>query len=347
MTNNQIQSIKNLSFTQLNEWIKNRKYQDFRSKQVFQWIYKKKVISTEQMLNIPQKLRDEINNYGHFSLVEIANPDESIINSAKKYLFKLIDGNYIESVLIIEKDRRTVCLSSQIGCGLECSFCQTAKMGFLRNLTVGEIVDQILFISNDISEKITNVVYMGMGEPLLNYENVINSAIIINDKNGLNIGARKITISTSGIVPQIYMLADLKYQFKLAVSLNSGYNEKRSNIMPINNQFDLNSLIKAIKYYNSATNKKITIEYVLMKDINDSEYDAKMLLETLKDIHCKINLIPFNENETGFVRPTKETISKFSEIIKVEKDVTIRWSKGKEENGACGQLYFKKIFVKM
>lgn len=341
MIENEIKSIKNFTSHELNNWIEENKHSKFRGKQVFNWIYKHFTNSPDKMLNIPKKLRDEINNYGNFNLVEAINPKRKIINSSKKYLFKLVDGNYIESVLILENKRKTVCLSSQVGCGLDCKFCQTAKMGFIRNLSVGEIVDQILFISKDISENITNVVYMGMGEPLLNYDNVIKSAIIINDKNGLNIGARKITLSTSGIVPAIYKLADLKYQFKLAISLNFAFNEMRTMLMPINKKYDLNSLIKAMKYYNSITNKKITIEYVLMRNINDSETDAKQLVKILKNIHCKINLIPFNENETEFMRPTKENIMKFYKLINNKIDSTIRWSKGDDENAACGQLYWK------
>jgi len=340
MITNEIRSIKNLTLHELKNWIIEKKYSQFRGKQVFNWIYRQFVNSPDEMLNIPQKLRDEIKNYGNFNLLEAIKPERKIINSSKKYLFKLVDGNYIESVLILENERKTICLSSQVGCGLNCKFCQTAKMGFIRNLSVGEIVDQILFISNNISEKITNVVYMGMGEPLLNYDNVIKSAIIINDKNGLNIGARKITISTSGIIPAIYKLAELKYQFKLAVSLNFPFDEKRTILMPINKKYKLNSLIKAMKYHNSITHKKITIEYVLMKNINDSEADAKQLIKILKDIHCKINLIPFNENQTEFMRPTKDNILKFYKLINKKIDSTIRWSKGEDENAACGQLFW-------
>lgn len=341
MIKNEIKSIKNFTSHELNNWIEEQKYSKFRGKQIFNWIYKKIVNSPNEMLNVPKKLKNEIIKYGNFNLIEIVNPNTKIQNSSKKYLFKLSDGNYIESVLILENKRKTVCLSSQVGCGLDCKFCQTAKMGFIRNLSVGEIIDQLLFIKNDINEEITNVVYMGMGEPLLNYDNVIKSAIIINDKNGLNIGARKITLSTSGIVPAIYKLADLKYQFKLAVSLNIAFNEKRNKLMPINKKYELNSLIKAMRYYNFITNKKITIEYVLMKNINDSEIDAKQLVKILKNIHCKINLIPFNENKTEFMRSTEENIMKFYKLIKNKIDTTIRWSKGKEDNAACGQLYWK------
>ena len=340
MITNEIRSIKNLTLHELKNWIIEKKYSQFRGKQVFNWIYRQFVNSPDKMLNIPKILRDEIKNYGNFNLLEAIKPERKIINSSKKYLFKLVDGNYIESVLIIENERKTICLSSQVGCGLNCKFCQTAKMGFIRNLSVGEIVDQLLFIRNEIGEQITNVVFMGMGEPLLNYENVIKSAIIINDKNGLNIGARKITISTSGIIPAIYKLAELKYQFKLAVSLNLPFDEKRTILMPINKKYKLNSLIKAMKYHNYITHKKITIEYVLMKNINDSEADAKQLIKILKDIHCKINLIPFNENQTEFMRPTKDNILKFYKLINKKIDSTIRWSKGENENAACGQLFW-------
>ncbi|MEA1987058.1 MAG: 23S rRNA (adenine(2503)-C(2))-methyltransferase RlmN, partial [Candidatus Marinimicrobia bacterium] len=330
MKKNKIRSIKDLNQEELKKWIVENKYPKFRSKQIYNWIYKQFVDSPFEMKNIPKKIRENIDNYGNFNLLELDNPNEIIVNSSKKYLFKLIDGYFIESVLILENNRVTICVSSQVGCGLKCGFCQTGKMGFLRNLTVGEIVDQILFIRKDINKPITNVVYMGMGEPFLNYDNVIKSAIIINDNAGLNIGARKITISTSGIVPEIYKFADINYQFKLAISLNVPTDEKRDKIMPINKKYNLNKLIEALKYYNFKTNKKITIEYVLMKDVNDFEQDAKDLINLLKNIHCKINLIPFNENETEFSRPNREKINKFHKLIEKRIDSTIRWSKGEE-----------------
>jgi len=267
------------------------------------------------------------------------NKKVSLKSGTKKYLWELEDGNRIESVFIPEKKRRTICISSQVGCSLGCKFCATANLGFIRNLNSFEIVSQILDIIHDTKDEPTNIVVMGMGEPFLNYENVIKSLKILNDRDGFALSHRKITISTAGLVPQIYRYTREENPFKLAISLNAADNTVRSKIMPVNRKYPLIQLMKTAKKYTEKSGKRISFEYVLLKEINDSPKDAEMLLQLLKGFKCKLNLIVYNDTKSEFHAPPKERIIQFTKIVrKLSVPVILRLSKGDDIEGACGQL---------
>ena len=262
-------------------------------------------------------------------------------DGTEKFLLELEDGNFIESVLIPEKSRLTLCISSQIGCKFNCSFCSTGKMGFTRDLTTAEIVEEVIFIQNLKQIKITNVVYMGMGEPFDNFDNVIKSAEIINSDNGLAIGARKITISTFGHIPGIRKYIDLDIRFRLAISLHNPFNDQRSDIMPGNKQHNLNDLFIILKEYTKISNRKVVFEYILLKDINDSLNHAKELKKLLSALPSKLNLIKYHDNPyTEFSSTDILKQHKFYNFFKnVNFPVVFRASRGEDIDAACGQLF--------
>jgi 23S rRNA (adenine2503-C2)-methyltransferase len=252
----------------------------------------------------------------------------------------LTDGELIESVLIVEKSRKTVCVSTQVGCALKCTFCATGKMGFLRNLSAGEIIEQVWFIKNHFDQGVSNVVFMGMGEPFLNYDFSLHAAKILADDGGMAIAARKITISTSGIIPRIKQYADEGHKFKLAISIHTLDTNLRTRLMPINKKYPLAELVESMKYYTQKTKKRITLEYVLLEGENDSTRDAYRLVELAKLIPCKINILYYNPTDGPHRTPTEEQIQPFIKLItKAPAAVTIRRSKGNDINAACGQLY--------
>ena len=246
---------------------------------------------------------------------------------------------------MIDKDRHTVCISSQIGCALACSFCETGRMGLKRNLSTGEIVDQLIFVRENEKQPITNVVFMGMGEPFHNYNNVINAADIFHSPQGFNLAATRITISTAGILPQIQQFIFEKQRYKLAISLNAADDETRTKIMPVNKKWSIADLIGAGKEYSNLKKRQVMFEYVLLKGINDSEDDAHQLAHLLKGIPCKLNLIPYNETDGSYQRPDEKTIREFAEILYNLRDefrVFVRWSKGQDIHAGCGQLAGKQ-----
>ena len=256
-----------------------------------------------------------------------------------------MDGNAIETVLMEYHHGKTICVSSQIGCKMGCKFCASTGIKFIRNLTSGEIVEQILAVQRDEKTKISNIVFMGIGEPLDNYDNVLKAINILNNPKGLNIGARHISISTSGIVPKIYELADRDYQFTLSISLHATNDEKRSKMMPINNKYNIEELMKACKYYIKKTNKRISFEYALAKDNNDNLEDAKELVKLLKGMLCHVNLIPINKIENGqYIKSTNENIIKFRDYLNANGiTATIRRELGSDIDAACGQLRRKNL----
>jgi len=259
----------------------------------------------------------------------------------ENFYFKQLGGNHIESVLMREKNRTTVCVSSQSGCILDCNFCATASMGFLQNLNANEIIDQVILLSSYTKSKITNVVYMGMGEPFMNYRQVIESGKLLNKNMGL--GARRITISTAGIAPKIRQIADDNYSFKLAISLNATNDEVRKKIMPITLKHSFKEIIDSAKYYYSKTKRLITFEYVLLNGINDSTNDAKELVKLLKGFPCKLNIIPYNEIGGDYIRPEIKDINQFLFHLKPAKFiVTVRWSNGTDIDAGCGQLAIRE-----
>ncbi|MBW6458362.1 MAG: 23S rRNA (adenine(2503)-C(2))-methyltransferase RlmN, partial [FCB group bacterium] len=261
-------------------------------------------------------------------------------DGSEKFLFQSLDGHKLETVLIPGAERNTLCVSSQIGCAMACTFCRTADMGFVRDLSSGEIVEQFLLVKRITGKHISHVVFMGMGEPFNNYRQVIKAAVILNHEKGPNIAARRITLSTCGIVPRIMELAHEPHQFKLAVSLNASTDEKRSVLMPVNKAYPLKALLAAVKYYTDTTNKLVTFEYVLIRDVNDANEDARQLKEKLSFIPCKLNIIPYNETGGRFRKPDDARVASFiSGLGETHFPVTLRKSGGQDIGAACGQLY--------
>jgi len=314
----------------------------YKTKQIAKWIYNKGVSDFEQMTDLSKELRRKLAEIAYIDKLNLLKKQTSKIDQTEKFFFQLSDGKKIETVLMREKDRVTLCISTQVGCALNCIFCATGSMGFERNLTAGEIVDQIIcakkFLRED--ERITNLVVMGMGEPLLNYENTLKAIRMIRSELGLSISAKRITLSTAGIVPQIYKLADEGLRMKLALSLNAPDDELRKKLMPITKKYPLSEVLEALKYYAEKTDTRITFEYVLIKDINDSKEHALELAKLVRGIPCKINLIPYNPvKNCPFEKPDEETLQKFRDILYPRAPaVTLRKSKGEDIQAACGQL---------
>ena len=336
MTNNE-KSFIELNQKEALELLKEVKAESFRYEQIQNWIFDNFIENWEQMENLPRDLRDKLSNNIALHPLEINHISGSDNEPTKKFLFKTKSGHSIESVLMHEKKRTTVCLSSQVGCAVDCKFCATASMGFIKNLNEYEIIDQVLHLERISKYKITNIVFMGMGEPFLNYKNVLNAAKFLNHKMGF--GARRITISTAGIVPKIRKIAEEDHQFKLAISLNAVTEIERKKIMSLTNTHSLNELIKSAKYYYQKTRRLITFEYVLLKGINDSSSDGKRLISLLAGLECKVNIIPYNDIGGDFSRPDEVTIKTFlKELRHAPFNVTVRWSKGTDINAGCGQL---------
>ena len=317
--------------------------EEFRSKQLFNWMYRNEVSDFTELKNLPKPLIDDLKRGHCIHPLELINSTNSSSEKTNKFLFKTQSGALIESVLMNEKNRVTLCLSTQVGCALDCKFCATAKMGFKENLSVGEILDQYLLVRQKINKSITNIVFMGMGEPFLNYKNVIKAAKLLNDPNGINMGSKRITISTAGVIRKIEEFTKSKEKFKLAISLNGTTNEQRTSIMPINIKNSLEELLNVSRKYTETLNRWLTFEYVLLKEINDSIEDAKRLLSMLAGLKkCKLNIIPYNETDGKFRRPDRDQIEKFVVALRSAKfPITVRWSKGTDIDAGCGQLATK------
>ena len=339
-----MKNIKDYNLNELKEEFVKLNEKPYRAEQVFKWIYESEVTSFDDMTNLSLELRDKLKNEFEFHNFKILKKQESS-DGTKKYLFDVLDGNAIETVLMEYHHGRTICVSSQIGCKMGCKFCASTGIKFIRNLTSGEIVEQILAVQRDENVRISNIVFMGIGEPLDTYDNVLNAIGIINNHKGLNIGARHISISTSGIVPKIYELADRDYQFTLSISLHATNDKKRSEMMPVNNAYNIEELMKACRYYIGKTNKRISFEYALAKDNNDNLDDAKELVKLLKGMLCHVNLIPINKIENGkYVKSTNENIIKFRDYLNSKGiTATIRRELGSDIDAACGQLRRKNL----
>ena len=340
----EIPDIKDFNHDQLVSWLESRGIKPYRAKQIFKWIYKGKSDSFDTMTDIGKDLRQLLSS--SFTIQRlITKKIETSMDGSRKYLFELSDGKHIESVWIPEKERATLCISSQIGCAQGCTFCLTGSAGFIRNLTMGEIIAQVKEVENDPYNKkrLTNIVFMGMGEPLANYTNVINAIdMMTNSEYGLGYSSRKITLSTAGIVPKLNQLCK-DTNASLAISLNATDNHTRDDLMPINRTYPIEKLLEACRVYELKPRQKITFEYILIQGINDSDVNAKRLSELLKPIKSKINLIPFNEYPGSvFERPDESRINQFREIlIKNNYTVITRYSKGLDISAACGQLSVK------
>lgn len=335
-------SIYSKTISQLEEFFINIGDKRFRALQVFEWLYLKRVNSFDDMTNIKKDVLDILKS--DFSINKLKLVEVQRSNDANKYLFELNDGNCVESVLMRHDYGNSICISSQVGCNMGCKFCESGRLKKVRNLTAGEMVLQIMMIEEDIQERIDFVVVMGIGEPFDNFSNIVDFISIINHPKGIGIGARHITISTSGIVPKIKEFADLDYQVNLAISLHAPNDELRNRLMPINKVYSITKLMNEIKRYLSKTNRRVMIEYIMLKDVNDKEEHALELCNLVKGINCVVNLIPYNEtSHLEFKRSKKDTIMKFYDIMKKNKvNVTIRKEFGKEISAACGQLRSNK-----
>ena len=336
-----------LDFTleELQCWMKENGESAFRAKQVFSWIYKE-VWNFEEMKNIPKNLKEKLSENFYIEIPKVEKMYESNIDGTKKLLLAFRDGNLIESVIMKYKHGNSICISTQVGCRMGCKFCASTIEGRVRNLTSGEILSQIMVAQHLIQERISNVVLMGSGEPLDNYDNVMKFLEILNAEYGLNIGQRHITLSTCGIVPKIYELADKELSITLAISLHAFSDEKRKEIMPIANKYSIKEILEACRYYINKTTRRITFEYSLVKDVNDSIEDAKSLGKLLKGLLCHVNLIPVNEvKENSFKRSSQKTIENFEETLKNHGiEVTVRREMGSDINAACGQL--RRSYIK-
>jgi len=336
--------IKELTGEQLASWLEDRDIENYRAGQILKWIYNREADTFDIMTNLGKEIRKLLSLNFTINRLDIIQIERSQ-DGSRKYLFRLEDGNHIESVLIPEKDHYTLCISSQVGCAQGCRFCLTAKGGFVRNLSKSEIVAQVRDILKDqiSSKRITNIVFMGMGEPLANLQNVIKAIHTITEADfGLGFSSRRFTVSTAGLVSKLSALGN-ETRVNLAVSLNATDNKTRDFLMPVNKKYPIEELLDACRRYNLRPGSKITFEYILIKGINDSAENANQLAELLKEIRSKINLIPFNEHEgSDFKRPEESVISNFREIL-VKKGCTtmVRRSKGEDISAACGQLSAK------
>ena len=339
-----MKNIKDYNLEELKQEIENIGEKKFRAEQIFKWLYQEKVKSFDEMTNLSLNLREKLKENYTICNFEILKKQESK-DGTIKYLFDVLDGNAIETVLMSYHHGYSICVSSQIGCKMGCKFCASTGINFIRNLSSGEIVEQILAVEQDAGVRISNVVFMGIGEPLDNYDNVINAIHIINNQKGLSIGARHISISTSGLVPKIYKLAKENIPCTLSISLHATTNEKRSKMMPVNNSYPIEELIEACKYYLEKTNRRISFEYALAKDNNDNIEDAKGLIKLLKGMLCHVNLIPINKIENGkFTKSSNENIIKFRDYLNEHGIVaTIRRELGSDIEAACGQLRRKNL----
>ena len=339
-----MKNIKDYNLEELKQELANLGEKTFRAEQIFKWIFQEKVKSFDDMTNISLELREKLKKEYTICNFNILKKQESK-DGTIKYLFDVLDGNAIETVLMSYHHGYSICVSSQIGCKMGCKFCASTGINFIRSLTSGEIVEQILAVEQDTGIRISNVVFMGIGEPLDNYDNVINAIRIINNPKGLNIGARHISISTSGLVPKIYKLAEENIPCTLSISLHATTNEKRSKMMPVNDAYPIEELIKACKDYIKKTNRRISFEYALAKDNNDNKEDAKELVHLLKGMLCHVNLIPINKIENGsFTKSSNENIMKFRDYLNDHGIVaTIRRELGSDIDAACGQLRRKNL----
>jgi 23S rRNA (adenine2503-C2)-methyltransferase len=339
--------IKSLLLNELQGDLRDVAEPSYRAGQITDWLYKKRVDSIEKMTDLPQSLRERLAEKFSFSKIDVVRVLGSH-DTTRKFLFRLSDVNLIESVLIPaspalygeKSDRRTICISTQVGCAYGCKFCASGLEGFSRNLRANEIIDQIIAIERVSGEKIDNIVFMGMGEPLANFENVMRAIRIVNAPWGLGIGARHITLSTSGLAPQIKKLADEPLQVRLAVSLHGATDEVRNQIMPINRKYNIETLLSACDYYTAHRSQRLTFEYILIAGVNDSDEQAHLLAQHARRLFAKVNLIPYNTVEgLEWSRPSRNRQEKFLSILRAHKiPATLRREKGHDIDAACGQL---------
>ncbi len=332
--------IKSLTLDELIEEMKELGLQKFRAKQIYDWLHTKLVCSFEEMSNLSKNDRIKLAEKYEITSLRKEEVLESAIDGTRKYLFALKDGNVIESVWMKYKHGNSVCISSQAGCRMGCRFCASTLDGLARSLTASEMLDQIYQIQKDTNERVSNVVIMGSGEPLDNYENLVSFIRLLSNENGLNISQRNITVSTCGIVPKMYELADENLQITLALSLHAPNDEVRKTLMPIANQYSIEEVLKACQNYFEKTGRRITFEYSLVSGVNDNLDEATQLSSLVKHMNCHVNLIPVNPiKERDFVQSEWKNIENFKKLLEKNGiNVTIRREMGRDINGACGQL---------
>ncbi|MBQ8871746.1 MAG: 23S rRNA (adenine(2503)-C(2))-methyltransferase RlmN [Bacilli bacterium] len=333
-----MRNIYDYSLSNLTEIMLELGYKKFAALQVYDWLYKKRVKSFDEMTNIKKELVNYLKENYTIGTLEIVRIQKDI--DVRKYLFNLGDNQKVEAVYMHHDYGHSLCISTQVGCNMSCAFCESGRLKKVRNLTSGEMTEQIIKIEEDLGFRITHLVLMGIGEPFDNYDNVMNFIDIINEPKGIELGARHITISTSGIVPKIKEFTNQDKQVNLAISLHAPNNEIRNKIMPVNKAYPIESLMDSIKKYIDKTNRRVTFEYIMIKDINDSKETALELANLLKGINCYVNLIPYNEtSHIEFKKSSKEQIMKFYDVLKKNKiNVTVRKEFGSKVDAACGQL---------
>lgn len=332
--------IKSMTPSEVSELIVSLGDKKFRAKQIYQWMHQKLVASYDEMTNVPAALRQKLVAEYPLTVLEPVRVQISQIDGTRKYLFRLSDGNLIESVLMKYHHGNSVCISSQVGCRMGCRFCASTIDGLVRGLLPSEMLEQIYRIQKDIGERVDNVVVMGSGEPFDNFDNLLRFIELLNNEEGLNISARNLTVSTCGIVPKIYELADMQPQITLAISLHSPNDELRRSIMPVANKYSIDEIMKACRYYVEKTGRRITFEYSLVKDVNDTDECAMQLVHLVKGIKCHVNLIPVNPiKERDYRQSDTKSIKKFKDILEKNRiQVTVRREMGRDIDGACGQL---------
>ena len=339
MSNDKI-DIKSMNLAELTEFVAGIGEKAFRAKQLYQWLHVKQVYAFSDMTNLSKAFHEKLDEVSYVTNLKQEQVQISKIDGTRKYLFLLEDGNVIESVLMRYKHGNSVCISSQVGCRMGCRFCASTLDGLVRGLKPSEMIDQIYKIGQDIGERISNVVVMGTGEPMDNYDNLLQFITLLTDENGLNISQRNLTVSTCGIVPRMRQLADEKLSITLALSLHASNQKKRLELMPVANKYDIHDVIDACKYYFAQTGRRVTFEYSLVGGVNDTDEDARELSQLIHGMNCHVNLIPVNPiKERDYVQSERRQIEAFKN--KLEKNginVTIRREMGRDINGACGQL---------
>ena len=332
--------IKSLSYKELQSAVEALGEKKFRAKQLYQWMHEKLADDYEEMTNLPKSIRDKLKEQCTYTCLEMVDRKISQIDGTEKYLFRLEDGNVIESVLMRYHHGNSVCISSQVGCRMGCRFCASTLGGLTRNLRASEMLDQVYRIQRISGERVSNLVVMGTGEPLDNYDNLLKFIKILSDEQGLNISQRNITVSTCGLVENIRRLADEKLQKTLALSLHASSQEKRKELMPIAYKYELQEVLDACRYYFEQTGRRLTFEYSLVGGVNDRDQDARELAKLVGDLNCHVNLIPVNPiKERDFVQPDRHVSEAFkNKLEKNHINVTIRREMGRDINGACGQL---------
>ena len=335
-----LKNIRSMTLTEISDAFAELGFPKFRAKQVYSWVQEKGVSSFDEMTNLSKDMREKLSQNYVLDCCKINTKLVSKIDETVKYLFEMNDGEYVESVVMKYKYGYSICISTQVGCKMGCTFCASAIGGFVRNLDAGEMLSEIFTAQNDLKIKINHLVLMGTGEPLDNYDNVMKMLELLTDENGQNMSMRHISLSTCGIVPKIYDLADKKLGLTLSVSLHAPNNIIRNSSMPINHKYDIEELLKACRYYAKTTNRRISFEYAMIKDINDSDECAVELANKLKGILCHVNLIPVNNvRETNFVKSTVERQKKFIDILASRGiTATVRRTLGSDINASCGQL---------